>query len=328
MQAHFVTRAYLARFTDPATPAGQKPYVWVYERDRATPFARAPKKLAVKTDYYSATVNGKREDVVEESLSVIEGKALPVIQALHDGKDPAALTDEERYALALFLGFLKTRVPKFREYVERVTADIMKQIGQLSAAHPEHFERTLREAMKAKGQEPPKDIEAVRQFVLKGEYMVHADPLLSMQMMIEQAGPIAEYIFNFEWRILEAPAGAVFVTSDAPLELVATERLPAPWGWGTGWFTPWMEATFPLGPGACLLISQHRPTGRELIDAARVHEANWRTAAYAHEQVFSSVQLALAQLQRPAGSTWWTPLTDAIVPRFAEMDDPEGGKPA
>ena len=318
VQQHTVTRAYLSAFTDPATPAGQEPFLWVYEREGDAPYRRAPHKVAVKPDYYTATVDGKREDVVEEALSQVEDKALPIIRALATGGNPADLTEQERAALALFVGFLETRVPKFREWVERNVSELMRKVSLMTAAHPAAFERTIREAARAKGKEPPADIEAVRQFVLSGEYDLTVSPLMSLQMMVAQAPHIAELAYDFEWRVLDAPDGEVFITSDAPLVRIATERPQAAW-MGIGWLTPWMEATLPLSPTASLLISQHHPTGREQVNAERVREANWRTAAYAQREVYSSRSLPPEQLNRPKDWNWWTPLTAEVLPRFVEQ---------
>lgn len=311
MKQHYVPRAYLAEFTDPNTPRGHEPFLWVFEREEEAPYRRAPHKVAVKRDYYTATVDGEREDAVEEMLSQIEGKAIPVIRDLARGGDPSALGEDERQALSLFLGFLETRVPKFRQMVEKTTGDIMKMVSRVSAEHPEDFERTIREAARKKGEPPPADIEAVRRFALSGEYEVAVDPLMSLQMMLSQGPKIAEFAYGFEWRVLEAPVGEVFITSDTPLVRVATEPPPARW-MGVGWFTPSMEATFPLSPAACLLVSLHRPTGREQITAERVREVNRRTAAFAEREVYSSREIGADNLNRPKDWERWAPLTDAL----------------
>lgn len=315
MKQHTVTRAYLSDFTD---ASGREPYLWVYERGGDEPYRRAPHNVAAKSDYYSATVNGEREDVVEEVLSLIEGQALPVIRRLAGGGSPAGLSGDERSALAFFLGYLETRVTKFRGFIEKQTAELVRMAGRVAAEHPDYFARTMSEAMRAKGKEPPTDIEAVRQSVLSGNYDLVVNPVVSLQVMVALAPDIAEIVHGFEWRVLDAPDGEVFVTSDAPLVRVATERPPARW-MGIGWESPWMEATFPLSPTTCLLISQHHPTGRESTTAERVREVNWRTAAYADREVYGSREIAMDQLNRPEDWDWWRPLSDAVLPRFTQL---------
>jgi hypothetical protein len=174
----------------------------------------------------------------------------------------------------------------------------------------------MRDAYAAKGEEPPEDIEGIRQFVLSGEYTVAASPLVSLQSIIDIAPVGANYAYSYEWRILRAMGDDEFITSDCPMVKVSTERLPPPWGWGTGWETPWMEATLPLSPNACLLISAYHPTGIENVSSAIVQEINLRTATFATEAVYSSRHIDLAPLNRPADWTWWRPVTDVTAKRI------------
>lgn len=316
---HIVPQSYLRAFVDPTTPPGHEPYVWVYEGERGSPYARAPRKTAVKSHYYTFTpANGSREPAVEDMLEKIESVGLPVLKDLAVGRDPSDLTQDERAGFSLFVGMLELRVPRWRDSIEKVAEDVMKHALQIAAAHPEYFERTVKKALAATGETATKDIESVRQFALSGDYDVDIDPLHSLQMMVKMAPTVAEYVFDCRWRVLEAPEGHAFFTSDAPLVKVSTVRLPPPWCWGTGWATPWMEATLPLTPRACLLISLHHPEGRELIHAQVVREVNWRTATFAYQEVYSSRQLDSTQLNRPATWDWWKPVTDTLA-------EPAGG---
>ena len=324
---HIIPRSYLSGFVDPATPEGQEPFVWVYERGSGQPFARAPMKLALRSYYYSYTTpGGEKDHGVEEALSRFEGAGIPVLRELAGGRDPSDLTDDERAAFSVFLGFIAVRVPRFRTLVESQAAELIKMVGQVAASDREHFERRIREAMTAAGREIPQDVEAVRQFALSDQYTVEMDPLLSLQTMLRLAPTIATYIFKYEWRVLEAPTGTAFVTSDAPLVQVCTEQLPPPWGWGTGWETPWMEASFPLSPTSCLLISLHHPSGREAISPDIVSEVNLRTAAYADEQVYSSRSIDAVTLNQPPGWKSWKPVTEALNPRRSDADAKSDGR--
>lgn len=309
---HYVPRAYLAAFTDPETPAGQEPYIWVYERQEENPYARAPHKLAVRTHYYSFTgETGETDTAVEDFLSRIESQATPLLRRLANGGEPNDLDDEERGKLAYFIALLSVRIPGFRDAAEKFAADVMRKVSLLGAQHTEYFERTMRDAYAAKGKDPPKDIEAVRQFVLSGEYDVVTDRVFSLQILIQVAPRVAEYVYRYNWRLLRAASGR-FVTSDRPVVLVSTTKLPPPYNWGTGWETPWMEAALPLSPETCLLISLHHPSGVEEVDDAIVREVNRRMAAYATEAVYSSSKIQPAELNRPKDWDWWQPVTDAL----------------
>jgi hypothetical protein len=128
-------------------------------------------------------------------------------------------------ALASFVGWLDVRVPRFRESVERCTADAMRQITLTSAMHPEYFERKMREASAAQGKAPPEDIERVRQFILSGEYELRVSPIVGLRSMVQLASTAIDYVLRCQWRVLEAPAGNVFATSDAPLVRISIAKL-------------------------------------------------------------------------------------------------------
>jgi hypothetical protein len=313
---HIVPRFYLEQFTDSATPPGQEPYVWVYEHGGSSPYAKAPKKLSVQSYYYSYIgPDGERDDTVDDLLQAVENVAAPILRELVAGREPADLNEQERGAFAYFLGTLSVRVPRFRNAVQNFAAELARKVSVMGAQHPEYFERTMREAYAAKGEAPPKDIESVRQFVLSGEYTVEASPLVSLQSMIALAPVEACYAYSYEWRLLHATGEDRFVSSDCPMVKVSTERLPFPWGLGTGWETPWMEATVPLSPVTCLLISAHHPTGTEHVPSRVVRDINLRTAASATDAVYSSRVIEPASLNRPSGWTWWCAATDVITKR-------------
>ena len=311
---HTIPRAYLERFIESAPPAGHTPAVWVYERTEREPYKRAPTNVAVKSYYYSfVTREGAREDAADELLQRIEGLGLPVLRKLEAGTDPATLSLEDRAAAAHLIAMFAVRIEGFRNRVDAFAKEVLRQTAELSAAHKEYFERIMKEASRAAGKEPPQDVEAVRQFVLSGEYEITVDPLFSLQQMVQLGPMIAEYPYSCHWRILEAPDNAPFVTSDHPLVLVSTHKQPALYGLGAGWESPWMEASLPLSPRSLLLMSLHHPEGREAVTADAVHEANLRTAIFA-SCVLSDRLLDVGVLNRPPNWDWWVPLTAALAP--------------
>lgn len=251
---------------------------------------------------------------VEKLLERVETCAIPVLRELASGRAPRNLSDDERDWFAHFVALASVRVPKFRGSVEASIAEVMRLVALEGAHHAEAFAHTMKEAYAAKGLEPSEDTEAVRRFILSEEYTVTASPIHSLLALLYLAPTAAEYVFRYNWRILEAPPGHSFVTSDCPLVKVSTERLPPSLGWGTGWETPWMEATFPLSPARCLLISVHHPEGIETGTAEQTQEINWRTAAHATEAVYSSsMQLDPRSLSRPPTWSWWKPASSILA---------------
>lgn len=313
---HVIPRAYLERFVEVAPTEGNTPALWVFERAEREPYRQAPKNAAVKPYYYTYfSKEGVREDAADELLQQVENLGLPVLRRLETGADPATLTDEEKAYAAHLIGTFAVRVEGFRTTVDKLAQEVLRRTAELSAAHKEYFEDTMRKASEAAGKPPPQDIEGVRRYVLSGEYDIQVDPLLSLQQMVQLGPVIAEYAYNFHWRVLEAPEGSVFVTSDHPLVLVSTQKQPAFYGLGAGWESPWMEATLPLSPRSLLLVSQHHPDGREVATLDAVHEANLRTAVFA-TRVFADRPIDVGSLNRPDNWDWWLPASNALVPRM------------
>ena len=306
---HYVPRAYLAGFADEVALNGKG--VWVYERGGTGAYSSSPKKVAVSEYYYSfENEAGQKDHAIEKLLGKTEDRAIPLLRELAGGRDVSALSPEQREWVAVFLGYMSVRIPGFRKNVEASMAEVMTLVGKMAASQPKYFERTMREAARAAGKELTQDPEEVRQFVLRGEYEVTTNPAFSLAMMLEMGLKVAEYILNFEWRVLDTD-GDLFITSDRPVVLVATEKAPFPFN-GAGWLTPNMEATFPLSPKACLLISLHHPAGRERIASAQVAEINLRTSAHADLAVFASRNFDVRNLAPPLGWTWWNPVTAAV----------------
>src|SRR5260370_22752671 len=54
---HVIPRCYLKQFVDPHAPAGQEPYVWIFERHSKKGKKKAPKNILTETDVY--TFEGK-----------------------------------------------------------------------------------------------------------------------------------------------------------------------------------------------------------------------------------------------------------------------------
>lgn len=328
MQQHLVPRAYLKGFTDPHVPGGQEPYLWIYERGGKGEYRRAPQKTAVRKHYYSfRDEGGKRDMSVEAFLGKLESLGMPILKRLAGGDDPSSLSDNDRLSFATFAAALSVRTPRWRDMVERSAAELMGRATRVMASDKESFKDSVRRAISAGAMKEPVDIERMREFILSGEYDLSVNPVFSLAMMVQLIPHITPYLYGYKWRLLETSADRIgFVTSDAPLTQVSTERLPAPYGWGAGWETPWMEATLPLTPKCCLLISLHHPEGREVVSEKTVREVNWRTAAHAGEKVFSSRKLAspTRELDRPRDWEWWQPATSELVPTQPEA---EGERP-
>jgi hypothetical protein len=315
---HYVPKCYLERFCDPDTDKGKQPSLWVLQREGRL-FRRSPKKVAAKSYYYSYVDDKSTlHNEPEHYLSQIEGRADAVVEKLVQGSAPSDLLEDDRKHLALFIAFMGLRVPRFRTHWERQLGEVMKMTGQVAASDREYFEKTIRQMKDMGLTKPDLDVDKLRQFILSGEYDVTGSPGLSLRIMFDMASPIARYIYEYNWRLLRSAPDSNFVTSDAPLTLVSTKKLPPPFGWSVGWESPWMEALLPLSPRVALLVSQHHPTGEEEVSSAKVLEANRRTEAHAGRELYCSKRIELSAISIPPEWDWWQPLSDVVLPYYME----------
>jgi hypothetical protein len=100
------------------------------------------------------------------------------------------------------------------------------------------------------------------------------------------ATEIADLIYRLPWTLIDAPRGVEFLTSDAPLVKVLTDRA-VPSFFAGGWLSPSAETTFALSPSTCLAI---RPDGIEArIEGKKrwCRDLNKRVVAQANRFVVS-----------------------------------------
>lgn len=112
---HFIPRAYLSAWTDPATPSGQEPYVWVFPKDGGAGRRRAPSNVFTETDIYTVHSKiGERNLYFEHGLSQLETSFSRI------RKDHLDLSEQPpsvaRLKLAAFVAAMHARTPRFRDH--------------------------------------------------------------------------------------------------------------------------------------------------------------------------------------------------------------------
>lgn len=137
---HYIPRFYLNGFINPH----DKPYIWVYEKGNSSIIKVTAENIAVQKHYYSFRTSSGNIDseTFENALAEIEGKVAPTFQKI---KNHEILNDQERSSFAIFIAFIVTRVPNYRENIERVAGELIKKIGMLSASHPMNVKSMVEE---------------------------------------------------------------------------------------------------------------------------------------------------------------------------------------
>ncbi|HEU4561312.1 MAG TPA: DUF4238 domain-containing protein [Longimicrobium sp.] len=245
---HAVPQFYLRRFTDSAG------LLWLHDLDNATAVQVRPSDALVEKYLYSPETGANpHDDTLEEFFAVhVEGPAAPALDTLARG---AELPDEDRQRVAVFLAFQEIRVPRWRDLVTDFASKIGDRILKMSAARPEYMRRVFDEMGEEVSDE---DLTRMIEGIESGGLSVEATKAAWFQSM-HVASETAQMLYRMPWTVVEASRDVEFVTSDAPIAKVLTDRSVPPMYAG-GWLSPSAESTFVLDPRCCLVI---RPDGTE-----------------------------------------------------------------
>ena len=130
---HFVPQCYLSEFTDPNTPAGHEPYVWVFDKDGKNVRNRAPKNIFTENNLYTFEFNGEKDFTIEKSLSAIETKYAYIFRNKIKQKKP--LSESEHAYLCAFVAAQLQRTLSFKRNQENFMQQIIDHGTQMALAH-------------------------------------------------------------------------------------------------------------------------------------------------------------------------------------------------
>lgn len=195
---HYVPQGFLRGFAIDGELS--RSFVWVYDKG----LGRNPRKKSVRSIAWApAYYAQEREDgstdldTFETGLATTIDSRIPLIlKGITPHVDrKVELSDDDKGALAFFLGLSLTRVPSFRDGMN----DFHSQIAQIALS-----------------QEMDKDPElaaVVERYGIKAE----AKPWVSLRPMVQLAEAIAASALKKNWQFFIAPRGVPLVTSDNPV---------------------------------------------------------------------------------------------------------------
>jgi len=275
---HYIPKFYLKGFTDKVRT------LWVYEKFNAMR-ASTPKKEAHRADYYTHAEDGQRDETAENMLKVVESCAAPIICKLANPQ--YRLTPITAGHLLMFVGFMFVRVPGWRENLDNIAVRIARSKQLDLASDKAKFHKSCVEFENATGKSVG-DYEAMRQYVLKGNFKLEqTSAAFNLGAMFTSGLDLIEQLRDFGYRVLYAPTGKFFWTSDAPVFTLHPEaNRQATVGMGFGW--PGVEAYFPLNKKACLMLKRRIQSGTAVIEVGHLEQINRVIMATATRYLYSS----------------------------------------
>ena len=246
---HYIPQFYLREFTDPETPNGHEPYVWVYEHESKKWKKKSPKNIASKPDFYSfVDQEDKRRNEIEKGLSTIEGKTASIYRNKICTRQQ--LTIQEKATIAEFIVLMVTRVPSFHNIIDSSVCELTKILLEMYNARPEAAKKLKEEYERDIGKKLPDDFD--ESWFDHSRYKINASKSFILKMMVSLT-EIAKIIFNMTWTFIHTTEKAWFITSDSPFNM-RNPKSNSPW-YGHGLRYQDIEVTIPLSRQICLLAT-------------------------------------------------------------------------
>jgi hypothetical protein len=298
---HLVPAFLLRRFI---RPGSERPRVVQLDLRSGRPQPVDPATAASRTRFYRVTDDdGTTHQRVEFVLSIIEDHAADALARLV--ANPVELSPADRATLAVFFSLLEARTIAGLEKLSRLAETSLRYFAAGEFADRAKFAEMYREAV---GQADDATIERQRQDMIasltEGRIRLANPQEVALGLMFEQMTDSAQLIYQMDWEMLDACAGA-FVTSDRALAM--HDPTPEyPWSGHAILSSPNAETTIPLDPSRCLrLTPMDRPQSSTSVatiraDARLVAEINLRTYGFATSYIFADSQETASVVRRDA----------------------------
>lgn len=263
---HYLPQFYLKEFTDPETPKGQEPYLWIYKYESRKWEKKAPRNIACKPDFYTVIgQQGKRWDGIEDALSVVEGKTASVYRSKVYNRE--FLESEEKAVIAEFVALMMVRVPRFLNMIDSLMSKALTRMMRICFARPEGIKELKKWYKKSKGKEMPENFDMSR--LDPSRYKISISKSFLLKMIIKPIRQVANIIYSMTWTFLHTTEQAWFITSDSPF-FMWNPKSKLAW-YGHGLIFPDIEVSVPFSRQICLLATwkkkmpEHIDVGQDAV---------------------------------------------------------------
>jgi len=110
-----------------------------------------------------------------------------------------------------------TRVPYYRENIDKVLAHSALELSNQIASTPESFKKSLENYKNAKGVDLTDEAEDLRKFILRGEFDLDVNPSSFLKKFMLHGHKLGEIIYQMNWVFVKATDRFKFITSDNPV---------------------------------------------------------------------------------------------------------------
>lgn len=258
---HFVPRCYLTAFVDQKTPAGQEPYVWIFDRNGKNRKKKSPYNIFKIKHLYTLQIKGKDKDYfIEETLSQIEAQYATIFREKISKKIP--LNDFEHIMLCVFVSTMLFRTISQKENIEGFLSRLIDMTESMETQHGAEHKKS-------------EELKLVKE-------NAHKDGVLS------SLPDITEILYTMNISFLCTKGGnSKFITSDDPCCLFNPD-LQWQKFYGPGLMQNKVQLTMPLSPDITLCLCWQNLKGYVEIENSRVEELNRFTRCSCHKYFVAS----------------------------------------
>ncbi len=283
---HYIPQSYLDLFTDPRTPEGHDPHLWVFTRKQNEIKKRAPKNTAQSSHRYTfEEKDGTKNESLEAGFSQLESIVAPILKRI---SSTAKITEKDKPDIAGYMGMLSARSPENEGRV----VDVLERIHRTQMAILAVNDPKMREILENSGLDKTPE-EVAREITEGGLFNVEIPRAMALgPMMQANADVFTSSLPQMHWKVLRSEIPAGILTSDYPVCMFSP--IAADSGWPPGLAYKDIEVTFPLSRDLILLISREEVEPDAELNPGKTLLYNWRSFFYASEFYAASEEIIVA----------------------------------
>lgn len=146
----------------------------------------------------------------------VDGPAGRIMGKLDHGE---SIDTEERKSLSVFIGYMKSRVPRFERWYNEMVSTHDKNLLRIAFGDPVRARASLTRLEGYTGEPACVSPEEMVDFVASDDYAVDVHRNSSLGAMPAVGEDVAMCVFQMNWSVLHAPAKRSFITTDSPFAL-------------------------------------------------------------------------------------------------------------
>ncbi len=257
---HFVPDCYLQAWTDPGTPTGQEPYVWVFPIEGREGRRKSPSNIYWRRDFYTRSgKDGERDVGLEDLLARLEGLFVEVRdRTLALGRP---LPDYERSTLCLFVAAMRSRTEVREQFEQEIWGTMLRHAEREGEGRPD---APAKLELRTPSGDHEITFESIRAHLLRPM----PDILLSD---IRTQHPA---LMQMDLAVLETDDPLGFVTSDHPCVWSGTEQYPGGGIRPPGLMQRSIEVLLPISPRQVVLLNRRGNSGYRKVPLPFVDRIN------------------------------------------------------